>query len=82
MFGNKSFNLVPILCVSQAEAVREKIGYADSILNDTALNEENADVSSKQSIIISGLSLFVCLSVCSLFTPKPLGLLTPNLAWT
>ena len=32
-------------CTVQAEAVAEKIGYSDSILNDTALNEEYAGVS-------------------------------------
>ena len=32
-------------CTVQAEAVAEKIGYSDSILNDTALNAEYAGVS-------------------------------------
>ena len=33
------------LSCEQAEAIAEKIGYAESILNDTALDEEYADVS-------------------------------------
>ncbi|KAK7093251.1 neprilysin-1-like [Littorina saxatilis] len=34
-----------IVAYGKAEAIAEKIGYADSILNDTALNAEYADVS-------------------------------------
>lgn len=34
----------PSICIPQAKAIREQIGYSDKILNDEYLNSEYSDV--------------------------------------